>query len=80
MGRNSKRLVLKVRYTDGKKPDKMFGTRFVLTNNHRNVRGGRGKILQAKKVSWEELFGVGEYNPLPEKLMKEFNIGGNSHA
>jgi len=64
-----KKLLLKVRY---RKPGKVFGTKFILSGNH---KGGssRGRVLSVRKVGFEELFKVGDHNPLPRALMDEFN-------
>ena len=76
MGRgNGHKKVLKIRYRDE------FGikTRLVLGNNHKSLKAtfGRGKVLRIGKVSQEEMYKVGEFNKLPEKLMKEFShLGG----
>lgn len=37
-----------------------------------------GKVLSVKKVSRESMLKVGEYNDLPEKLMREFSRNGKN--
>ena len=73
-GRTSQ-VVLKIRY---RKPHKIFGTRLVLSNNHRSKRRVKGRILSARKISMEEINKVGEFanrainfdDELPESLMR----------
>ena len=39
-----------------------------------------GKVLRVTKVSWEEIHKVGEFNDMPERLMREFRTqGGDRH-
>lgn len=79
MGRNNRKKVLKTRY---RKPGKTFGTKFSLSSSTSSK--ARGKILGIKKVSYEELWRVGDYLPFePEALLKEFRLaeiekGGSS--
>ena len=69
MGRNANKKVLRIRY----KVKNGTRCRLVLANNHKSAKSFvGGRVLKIGKVSLEELFHVGEYNNLPEKLMKEF--------
>ncbi len=58
MGRVNRRPVYKVRY---RKPGKNFHTKF--SNGKETSSNGKGRIVSKRKVSYEELFRVGEYLP-----------------
>lgn len=74
MGKNNRKLVLKVRY---RKPHKVFGTRLILSSNSRRNKRAKGRILFSRKLSFEEINKVGEFaykafnfdDELPASLM-----------
>lgn len=62
-------LTLRVRFKD----DKGVKSKLVFTNGKKKKMKSKGqKFLRVQKVSKEELYHVGEFNDLPERLMKEF--------
>ena len=72
MGRKNRRdLVLRIRFKDS---EGMPKTSLVISNDHKNVKNkfGGGRILKIGKMSPEQIYKIGEYNELPEKLMQEF--------
>ena len=62
-------LTLRVRYKDdeGARSKLMF-----VGGKNRKVKTKGKKFLRMQKVSKEELQHVGEFNDMPERLMKEF--------
>ena len=68
MPRRNERLVLKLRY---RRPGKHFGTKLVLSNGSKPAgRDEKGRLMGYSKVSYEELFKVGEF--LPNHFSPEF--------
>ena len=65
MGRRNRELVYRIRYKNN------LGFRSKLSIGRPNVKIP-GRVLRIGKVSQEELFHVGEYNRMPETLMREF--------
>jgi len=69
-GKKAKERVFRIRYRSDLGPK----SKLVICNDSRKAKrlfeGGR--VLRIGKISQEELFHVGEYNQLPETLMKEF--------
>jgi len=71
-GKNKRNLTLRVRYKDGFN----VRSRLVVGNQKRAARSlGKGKILRVEKVSKNELYHMGEYNDMPNRLMNEFKNG-----
>jgi len=73
VSRNSKKLVLRIRY---RKPGKTFGTKLLLSRSHKrkfNKGEVKGKIMGVRKVGYEELFGLGEFNPIPGIILGNGN-------
>lgn len=73
MGRKARPTVFRVRYKDN------FGIRSRLVIG-KSPRKAPGRVLKINKVSLEEVFHVGEYNRMPENLMKEFKKGGDNSS
>ena len=72
MGRKNRRdLVLRIRFKDSEGVPK---TSLVLNSSPKNARRnfGAGRVLKIGKMKPEQIHKVGEFNPLPESLMKEF--------
>lgn len=68
-GRHNGTVILKIR---SRKPGKTFRTKLVVSKKDRKHFGS--KVVGIRKVGQEELFSVGEYNPLPKQLMEEFSL------
>ena len=72
-GKKTKERVFRIRYRSDLGPK----SKLVICNDSKKAKrlfeGGR--VLRINKISQEELFHVGEYNQLPETLMKEFGRG-----
>jgi len=66
MGRRTHERVFKIRY----KGDFGFRSRTFLGKPNIKIPG---RVLKVRKVSEQEIFHTGEYNHLPETLMREFN-------
>ena len=72
MPRHNRRYVLKIRYT-GK--SKMHNTHFVANSSiGKNSKEEEGRVLRITKMRPEEVNRTNEFNPLPEKLMREFRM------
>jgi hypothetical protein len=60
MPRRNERLVLKLRY---RREGKHFGTKLILSNGSKpSGKDEKGRLMGCRKVSYEELFKVGEFS------------------
>jgi hypothetical protein len=69
--RNRSDKVLRVRFKDNLGMPK---TTLRISNDPRNTKGtfGAGRVLRIGKMSPEQIYKVGSWNPLPQQLMREF--------
>lgn len=72
VGGNLGQFKFRVRY---KEPNGKVRSKLVVSNSHKRAsKVGKGRVLEVCKVSQNYLDGVGEYNTMPERLMKEFEL------
>jgi len=72
--KKKKNLVFRVRYRDSLG----IKSRLVVGRGTKRPKGcGKGKVLRVNKVSEHELYHMGEYNDMPNRLMQEFKRNGN---
>jgi len=77
MGKNRRNLTLRVRF----KNDLGIKSKLVVGKGKKKAKGfGASKILRVEKVSKNELYHMGEYNDMPQRLMKEFKNGKNGNG
>jgi len=75
----------KVYKTRRRYPGKRFSTKLTLGQengngkyNKKGKKGKKGRILLRRKMSYEEIYKVGDHNPFIKKLREEFSeIQGN---
>ncbi len=67
MKRHTRDIVFKIRY---KNLDGSLGSKLVLAKNHKSFKNSTdSKILSVKKLSQEELFGIGGSSKLTKELL-----------
>lgn len=77
MGKNKRNITLRVRYRDGFN----IRSRLVVGGNKRAAKGfNKGKVLRVEKVSKNELYHMGEFNDMPNRLMREFEGNGKKYG
>jgi len=74
VGRSKRGITFRVRYRDGLG----IKSRLVVGSKKRRPKNFiQGKVLRCEKVSEHELYHMGEYNNIADKLMKEFSKNGH---